>query len=535
MFNHKAIILILLVLFLLVPIICFALNQNLYVTESGAGVHDGKSWASAWSVANLNSVSNWDTINNEDKIDPGDTVNIDGIITSMITLAGSGNGNNKIFFDLTTAHFQGGYGHLTAIRAIEKDYFTLLGGEFANQYTTNALNIISGKNFTISNPYMHDLNKIGIWITGADGRDSDNFQILNPRFENMTTVNAWCIRLEVAGGTGGGENGTVHDFEIKEYDASNIYGFLQFYGSNAIVYPNGDETINKAIYNFLIEDGTVDTTVYGGIITSGGCKAGSNIIRKSKFANIGEPTMALVNAIQLNNCDNILVEYIEVSNTQASNSGDGNAIILDYKSDDDLITQDAVIRYCYIHDNINLNDGKGINFYKSVDGKAYGNILSNNSTSFKNNTVQSTGNLVYNNTINNSVNHDLYVGAGSLTFKNNIINGTPTVAHILKAAGATLISDYNDLYPDTGTLFNFEGTMYNFTDWKTNSSQDSHSINLNPLFVSPLTNNYHLCKNSPCIDAGIDVGLTEDYEGNPIPLCGIPDIGAYESRCYVCE
>jgi hypothetical protein len=31
---------------------------------------------------------------------------------------------------------------------------------------------------------------------------------------------------------------------------------------------------------------------------------------------------------------------------------------------------------------------------------------------------------------------------------------------------------------------------------------------------------------SPAIDAGVDVGLTKDFEGNPI--VGTPDIGAYE-------
>ena len=35
------------------------------------------------------------------------------------------------------------------------------------------------------------------------------------------------------------------------------------------------------------------------------------------------------------------------------------------------------------------------------------------------------------------------------------------------------------------------------------------------------------------IDAGIDVGLTQDFEGNPIPLGSAPDIGAYEKDARV--
>ena len=33
---------------------------------------------------------------------------------------------------------------------------------------------------------------------------------------------------------------------------------------------------------------------------------------------------------------------------------------------------------------------------------------------------------------------------------------------------------------------------------------------------------------SPCIDAGTNVGLSQDLEGTPIPQSAYPDIGAYE-------
>lgn len=37
---------------------------------------------------------------------------------------------------------------------------------------------------------------------------------------------------------------------------------------------------------------------------------------------------------------------------------------------------------------------------------------------------------------------------------------------------------------------------------------------------------YHLTSSSPAKNAGVDVGLTTDFEGKPIK--GLPDIGAYE-------
>jgi hypothetical protein len=48
--------------------------------------------------------------------------------------------------------------------------------------------------------------------------------------------------------------------------------------------------------------------------------------------------------------------------------------------------------------------------------------------------------------------------------------------------------------------------------------------NTDPLFISD--SDFHLQNISPAINAGTDVGLTEDYAGNPI--VGAPDIGAYE-------
>jgi len=55
-----------------------------------------------------------------------------------------------------------------------------------------------------------------------------------------------------------------------------------------------------------------------------------------------------------------------------------------------------------------------------------------------------------------------------------------------------------------------------------------NNIISNPLFVS--STNFHLQSNSPAINAGINAGLTSDYDGNsvPYPAGGAPDIGAYE-------
>jgi len=48
------------------------------------------------------------------------------------------------------------------------------------------------------------------------------------------------------------------------------------------------------------------------------------------------------------------------------------------------------------------------------------------------------------------------------------------------------------------------------------------------IYVDYDNNDYHLQEGSPAIDAGQDLGYTEDFDGIPIPQGSAPDIGAYE-------
>jgi hypothetical protein len=49
-----------------------------------------------------------------------------------------------------------------------------------------------------------------------------------------------------------------------------------------------------------------------------------------------------------------------------------------------------------------------------------------------------------------------------------------------------------------------------------------------PLFVDPANGDFHLRAGSPLINQGANLGLKMDFDGNPVPQGGVPDIGAFE-------
>jgi hypothetical protein len=151
-----------------------------------------------------------------------------------------------------------------------------------------------------------------------------------------------------------------------------------------------------------------------------------------------------------------------------------------------------------------------------------------------------TNPLIYNNTIISAANAKTSIQCEDqpdIVIKNNII-----IRDVTETSGREFISveadaesgfvaDYNCYYMISGTpKWDWLGTTYTtFAGWQAASGQDAHGLYGNPLLVNAggsSAEDYKLASDSPCINAGVNVGLTEDYEGNPI--VGLPDIGAYE-------
>ncbi len=73
-----------------------------------------------------------------------------------------------------------------------------------------------------------------------------------------------------------------------------------------------------------------------------------------------------------------------------------------------------------------------------------------------------------------------------------------------------------------------EKRTFRLDAWQTFSGQDVHSAAQDPRLVDTAGRDFRLRSESPCIDAGVDVGVEKDFDGVAIPQGASPDIGAYE-------
>ncbi len=171
-----------------------------------------------------------------------------------------------------------------------------------------------------------------------------------------------------------------------------------------------------------------------------------------------------------------------------------------------------VFRYNYIHGTFQrafkLN---GVN-----SDSIYGNIIAAQSAIINPtfDIISASGTTIYNNTIIGSSSQygiNLTTSPNTLV-KNNIFYG-PKAISVDAGSETGFVSDYNLFYNASGSSWVWGATTYaTLADWRTNSSQDAHSLNADPVFVNPASD-FHLQSTSPAIDAGVDLNIATDYAG----------------------
>jgi len=194
--------------------------------------------------------------------------------------------------------------------------------------------------------------------------------------------------------------------------------------------------------------------------------------------------------------------------------------------------------------NIMRGNQTGLRVWSMKNFKAYYNLIINNNfrpnqttentsgADFRESTGKFQNNVLYGNCASNSKLGSLHVfpqGKCNISFNNNIIMNDGSAKDMVfdQADGSKVLCDFNLIFNDKRPVkVKIKENIYTWSTYKTKSNQDVHSINVDPKFISPGNGNFKLQLSSPAINAGMDVGLTHDYIGNPI--FGLPDLGAIE-------
>jgi len=225
-----------------------------------------------------------------------------------------------------------------------------------------------------------------------------------------------------------------------------------------------------------------------------------------------------------------------------------------------------IIRWNYIHDTHTLGgaNSRGIEHNATINdvdtsgNEAYGNIVVNCEDVGYRFRYKDLGKFYNNIAYNCGTSFYLHRQGGTtyglkVELKNNI-SMNPTLYHIYFQdsdhqpgtgdINCRLDSDHNIFYPISGNQFVFNhagsATTTNFVGWQAlqgesrpGSTFDPHSLTSDPLFVNgsgnySLDTDFKIPSNSPAKDAGIGVGLAEDYFGNFVPRGSGYDIGIHE-------
>ena len=155
---------------------------------------------------------------------------------------------------------------------------------------------------------------------------------------------------------------------------------------------------------------------------------------------------------------------------------------------------------------------------------------------------------VFNNTFYNNKTTSISLQEGSQNqmyghvIKNNLCYGMGTgqlslyIRRYPTSTNAIGEFDYNLYYNPyrSNAIKYYDGTDYTYTfaEWQAktglDAGNDANSLASSPLLEDAANDDFHLTSSSPCIDSGVDVDLSEDFDGVTIPQGDDPDIGAYE-------
>ena len=189
-----------------------------------------------------------------------------------------------------------------------------------------------------------------------------------------------------------------------------------------------------------------------------------------------------------------------------------------------------------VDDNLGTHSN-GITVYHGSNGVlVFGNRVMNSNFAFASEVVSDVT-IAYNIFLGDSIYVAInWYDSTDLRYYNNIILGPQAKALMLSRSGTTNCVVKNNVL--AGLLINapFDVSHNLYVDHYQGLENLDPALlvdaiietDLTKIFVDPANHDYRLKVDSPAIDSGTDVGLTKDYDGNPVPVNGVPDMGAYE-------
>ncbi|HNY76794.1 MAG: right-handed parallel beta-helix repeat-containing protein [Sedimentisphaerales bacterium] len=269
------------------------------------------------------------------------------------------------------------------------------------------------------------------------------------------------------------------------------------------------------------------------------------------------------NVIEGNLIFNHSENEIDLKEHRESGDGEGRTVIRDnvlYGSGGAVIglhmgTRDVDVVYNHIHSSsshgISIYNHDGLSDHDGEEGDilvAYNIIRNNTHAGLCDRGRRSVcrtagGNRVYNNVIAFNGDPGITFTSPDWDIRNNILyrndlRGTeqdccPVQVYIgWQEALSGLVLDGNILTgPDGQTdreLYYYAGAYCTLAWLRENTMYAKHSLAADPGFVDAAGADFHLRTSSVAVDAGLDVGMTEDFDHNPVPAGRAVDIGAYE-------
>jgi len=318
---------------------------------------------------------------------------------------------------------------------------------------------------------------------------------------------------------GGSDYNEVKNCTLESGYSNSAYTYMPITTDGILIFDNSDhnKVYNCTVSNWLHACISIENTdnaktanhneVYENILSS----PNTNYCRGiSTDAGTSDDTCAY---------NKIYRNYIK--NTTQRNQIHGNHNEF-YYNIVDTVSASSVVAYAGSCDGLAMFAAEG---QKCHDNKIYNNIFYNlgaygikimgeaewgdkQSNLFKNNIIMNWGAGKY----------GIHIDDDATILDNTYQNNS------LYKSGITDVVYYGhdgaDDYPHTIAEFNAENG--------TASDVIGSNIGVDPLMTDPANDNFKLNPHSPCINAGTDVSLTEDYEGNAVPQGSAPDIGAYE-------